>query len=180
MTSSTSYIGSLKSKLPYYTIPSVKMGLVGGALLCIFDAKIMTVILPLFGLSMPSNDANIRILYYNAYNYSTVLFHFLFFAGAIFYGIKGAKRIMPASFLNFKHAFIAGFVAALVALGVFEFNTILYSITGNQIFNISNNLVTIFGYMVTGAICSLIFGAIFKSKPVSEVINIQEQDTSPE
>ncbi len=180
MTVTTSYIESLKSKLPYYTIPSVKTGLVGGALLCIFDAKIRTVILPLFGLSMPSNDANIRILYYDTYNYSTVLFHFLFFTGAIFYGIRGAKRIMPGSFLNFKQAFKAGSIAALVALGVFEFNTILYSITGNQIFNISNNLVTIFGYVITGAICSLIFGAIFKSKPVSEVINIPKQYKSPE
>ena len=179
MTAINSFIESLKSKLPYYTIPCIKIGLVGGALICILEAKLRTVIFTLFSLIL-SPDTNILILYYYVYYYTTLSLHFLFFAGAIFYGIKGAKKIMPTASFNFKHAFIVGFTTALVALGVFEFNTLLYAITGSQSFSFFKNLLTILTYIATGVIISLILSAVFKSKPVSEAINTPEQNTSSE
>jgi len=162
----------LKSKLPFYVVPGFKTGLVGGALICITDTKLKTVILPLFGLSILSPDATVRVLYYSVYYYSILVLHFLFFAGAIFYGIRKAKKIISGVLFSFKYAFGAGFTAAIAVFGLFEFNSIFYIITDGRSFKLLKEMETALANLLVGAILSLILGAILKSK-VNEKTIIQ-------
>jgi|GEM_PF-2595465 hypothetical protein len=151
-------------------MPGIKTGLVGGALICIFDTKLRTVILPLFGLSILSPNASIRVLYYSVYFYSTLVFHFLFLTGAIFYSIRKAKRIISDSFFSFKYAFGAGFTATLAVFCLFEFNSIFYIITDGRSFKLLKEMETALANLLVGAIFSLILGALLKSKAEERTI----------
>ena len=167
----------LRNKLPYYVLPAFKTGIITGAIICVINGNLKSIINVIIPKSSSLNDINTNLYYDHIRFLIQTLPPACIVIFGIFYGIRKVKRITAnTESFSYIKAFITGCIVTLVTYGVVEFNTIfnLATYVSTPSFSRKEAIMrslngAFFPGLLVGFICSSILSIFLKAKKKEEI-----------